>query len=99
MSDRAAQIVTALRGKTAADDGVWHDPKGTFATKPRALLDEAADKIEGLEADLREAVRTAYRRGAMDWANPTVRTAWPQRMMQRMCFESSQRPAGVALLD
>lgn len=28
----------------------------------------AADKIEGLEADLRGAVQVAYRRGAKEWA-------------------------------
>lgn len=36
---------------------------------------EAADKIEGLQADLDEAVRVAYRRGALDW----VRLNYPKQ--------------------
>lgn len=31
------------------------------------LLEEAADKIDGLETDLCEAVRIAFKYGAKDW--------------------------------
>ncbi|NTG01832.1 hypothetical protein G6L30_17075 [Agrobacterium rhizogenes] len=31
------------------------------------LIREAADKIEGLEADLDSAIEVAYRRGATEW--------------------------------
>jgi hypothetical protein len=31
------------------------------------ILREAADKIEGLEADLDSAIEVAYRRGATEW--------------------------------
>jgi hypothetical protein len=30
-------------------------------------MNEAADKIEGLEADLENAVETAFKRGATEW--------------------------------
>lgn len=67
MTDRTAQIVEALRAPSFQQDSQWHDAKAVYATKPRALLTEAAGKIEGLEADLFEAVKVAFRRGAVQW--------------------------------
>lgn len=64
---RAHQIVEALRAPSFQQDSQWHDAKAVYATKPRELLTEAADKIEGLEADLFEAVRVAFKRGAITW--------------------------------
>ncbi|MBB3411176.1 hypothetical protein FHT87_005129 [Rhizobium sp. BK316] len=39
------------------------------------LLEEAIDKIEGLEADLDSAVEVAYKRGATEW----VRLNYPAK--------------------
>jgi len=67
MSNRTHEIVEALRAPSFQQDSQWHHDKAVYATKPRDLMIEAADKIEGLEADLFEAVKVAFRRGAVEW--------------------------------
>lgn len=41
----------------------------------RSANGELTDKIEGLESDLKEAVRVAYNRGATEWTRLNYR-AW-----------------------
>jgi len=38
-------IIAALRAPSWHDDSQWRDPKATYATKPRPLLDAAADAL------------------------------------------------------
>ena len=76
-------ITRALRAPSYQQDSAWHDPKTvTYVTKPRALLEEAADKIEGLEDDLFLAVSTAYRRGAVEWTRLNY-PEWYKRLEPR----------------
>jgi len=48
---RVEKVIAALDepsiGQLALD---WHDPKGTYATKPRPLLDEATTLLRALIA-------------------------------------------------
>lgn len=53
----------------------------TFAVG-QAVLEEAADKIEGLEADLDSAVEVAYDRGATEWTRLNYPTQY-KRLQQR----------------
>ena len=51
------------------------------------------EKISGLEADLREAVRVAYRRGAMEWARlnyPTWAPAFAAEMRGVLADEGTR---------
>ncbi len=50
MSEESEKIVARLRLVGPDSDPV--DPKAIYATKPRALLDEAADLIEALVIEL-----------------------------------------------
>lgn len=52
-------LVERLRAPSYQQDSAWHDPKTVvYVTKPRALLEEAADTIERYRALLEEAGRT-----------------------------------------
>jgi hypothetical protein len=44
---RPQEIINALRAPSYQQDSQWHDPKTVvYATKPRALLEEAAYMLE-----------------------------------------------------
>lgn len=49
------------------------------------LFDKAIDKIDGLEEDLKSAIRVAYNHGAHDW----VRLNYPV-MFERLSGENSK---------
>lgn len=56
-----------------SEDSVWRPAqKGVFALADTIVLiaevECLRDKVEGLESDISDAVETAYRRGAVDWA-------------------------------
>lgn len=63
------------RSITARLDDLCHDWDGsempdeaeTRVSVSCGLVREAVDKIEGLEADLENAVETAFKRGAIEW--------------------------------
>lgn len=55
MTEQAiGDLVEALRAPSGQEDSAWHEPKATYATKPRALLDKIAAALETLAADLDE---------------------------------------------
>ena len=72
-------IINRLRSP-GAEQG---DPKAVYRTRPVALFEEAADKIEGLEADLHEAVCIAYKRGAHEWTRLNYPALFHQLTKQR----------------
>ena len=59
-----ADIFTELR---AAQE--LYEDAGVDGVEGARMMKVAADKIEGLDADLRDAVRVAYNNGAVDWAH------------------------------
>lgn len=85
MSDSVARLVEALRAPSFEQDSQWHDARAVYATKPRALLEAAADRIVALEADLaargefieaeREMRETAE--AALKLALNGCKAAWP----------------------
>lgn len=53
-------IVAALRAPSFERDGFWHAPREVYATKPRSLLDAAADALEAaLTANPWQPIETA----------------------------------------
>lgn len=44
-----SEIIGALRAPSFQQDSQWHHAKANYATKPRDLLDAAADRIERME--------------------------------------------------
>jgi len=69
------------------------DPKAVYRTRRVGLFEEAADKIEGLTADLRNAVEVAYRRGATDW----TRLNYPTWFQQFEAAAAVERTGLVAI--
>jgi hypothetical protein len=57
--EEAREIAAALRAPSYEQDSRWHDPNGSYATKPRALLDAAATALSASlerEGELRLAI-------------------------------------------
>jgi hypothetical protein len=96
---RTSELVAALTAPSFQQDSQWHHDKAVYATKPRDLLTEAADKIEGLEADLQAAVEVAFRRGALDWTRlnyPKIYERMMSRHIESQDTGTRAAPAGCA---
>lgn len=91
------EIIRSLRMPSHQYAERWYDPAAKYATKPSALLEDAADKIEGLEADLYLAVQTAYRRGAVEWARLNY-PKWAERLSADGPLGGHEPDAGPSLI-